>query len=250
MEKTTRSHLLGRKLFCWICGKIYRIELRGRENLKAFRLHLKTGSAILGFNHLTLDDTAPLLALLLSEAGEEIREIVVPGSRKHWGNPVLGSIMRCALIIGLKVSPVVQHYEREGVYSPEHTISLDRRFVKAAHWIMATDGGLLLLAPEGHRSEDGWLQRPQKGVEFLLRLIGRENFNTRLMPIGIEPQEGFSRGINFGRKFTIHFGSPLTAGKIEELASEFRISPARVIMWEITSLLPARLTEGTRRAIK
>ncbi|MBM4402012.1 MAG: 1-acyl-sn-glycerol-3-phosphate acyltransferase [Candidatus Cloacimonetes bacterium] len=201
------------------------------------------GSVILAFNHLTLADVFVLLKVLFSEANKEIKEVIVPGSRRHWGNPVFGLVMRAGLIIGVRVIPIVQHYER-GIYFPAYTASLDRKFVKALHQVLSKKGCVILFAPEGHRSENGYLQPPQKGVEFLLKLVERKGLNTVAMPIGIEPQEGFSRGINFGRRFTIHFGRSLSPEEIGELVLELKISPAWIIMQQIAALLPARLIRG------
>ena len=232
-----------RELFCRLCGKLYRIETSGEENLEGLREHLETGSAIVCWNHICDDDLPILLIPFLSRVGKWIRRMIVPVSRWHWDlkrDPPSALMMRLAPIIGLQILPVVQHYERD-LYPPEHIFSLDRRFVKASHQVLAMPGGVILFAPEGHRSEDGRLQQPQKGVEFLLKLAGRKGFNTKLFLIGVEPKGRYTRGINIGREFAVHFGPLLTKEEINRLASELNSSLAQVVMRGIASLLPERM---------
>lgn len=226
-------------LILWLLGRIYRIECCGRENLESLKAHLEEGSAILCFNHLSFDDTIVLLAALLPGVEGKIAKMIIPFSRRHWGKPWGWFVHLTAPFLGLKVLPVVQHYEREkGIYPPEHIFSLDRRFAKAAHEVLETKGGMILLAPEGHRTETKRLQPPQKGVESLLKWVEKKGFETKVMLVGIEPPEGYSRGFNFGRRFTVHFGPLLSVEEIRKQAQESHISPGWVIMKEIAQLLP------------
>lgn len=222
---------LGR-LILWVLKRAYRVNFDGQENLEALRNHLKEGSVILAFNHISLDDTFVLGRLLLLEVGEIVERVIIPGSRKWWGRPVLGKIMRLTSHLGAEVFPVVQHYQK-GLYSPEETFSLLWQFSRKAREVLGTDGGVIFLAPEGTRSKKGRkLQSSQTGIESLLRLIHWRDFNTKIMPIGIEPQGRFNRWINPGRKFVIHFGPLLSVEEIEKSAGQ-------VIMEEIALLLPA-----------
>ena len=231
-----------RRVFSWLMRKIYTIDYDGRESLKALGNYLKEGSIILCFNHLSFDDALIMLAALFSEVGGEITKMIIPGSRRHWGK-LWGWIMRLAPLLGFKVLPVVQHYERgKGLYSPEHISSLDRRFVRAVYKILGTEGGVLLFTPEGHRTETRELQAPQKGMESLLRIVERKGFRTKIMPVGIEPPEGYSRRFNLGRRFAIHFGPLLSVEEIDKRARELHLSPGWVIMKEIAQLLPGHRT--------
>jgi len=242
MKRTV--HPLRRKLFCRFCERLYRIETSGEENLEGLRKQLKAGSAIVCWNHICDDDAVNFLTPLLSQMGKDIKRLVIPVSRRLWDlkkSPPSALVMRLAPLIDLEILPIVQHYER-ALYPPEHIFSLDRQFVKTAHQILATPGGVILIAPEGHRSEDGRLQPPQKGVEFLLKIAERENSDTKLMPVGIEPRGKYSRGfVNLGRRFAVHFGPLLTSDEVKGLALEFNTFPAQVVMRKIASLLPDRM---------
>jgi len=225
-------------LILWLLKRIYRIECCGRENLESLKAHLEEGSAILCFNHLSFDDTIVLLAALLPGVEGKIAKMIIPFSRRHWGKPWGWFVRLTAPLLGLKVLPVVQHYEREkGIYPPEHIFSLDRRFAKAAHEVLETKGGMILLAPEGHRTETKRLQPPQKGVESLLKWVEKRGFATKVIPIGITPPKGYSRQINPGKRFTIHFGPLLSSEEIREQAQTFSLSPGEAIMREITQLI-------------
>lgn len=230
-----------RGILLWLLGRVYRIKFDGKDNLKALRDHLEEGSVILVFNHLSFDDAVVLLRPLFLEAKEVIERVIVPGSRKHWGEPLFGQIMRLGPLSGIEVFPAVQHYERgaDSPYSRAHIFLLDWRFGKAAGEVLGMAGGVILFAPEGTRSKDGKIQPPQKGIGFLIRLAKRRGFRTKIMPIGIEPQEGFSRDLNFGKEFSIHFGPLLSLEEIENSVKEKQISSGEIVMEEIADLLPA-----------
>jgi 1-acyl-sn-glycerol-3-phosphate acyltransferase len=143
----------------------YRLEFRGREALPA-------GPSIVVCNHITAMDP-PVLACLLPRpvwfmTKEELFRI-------KW----LGR-----LITSLHAYPV-----RRG--KPDR-----RALVKTLH--ILRQGGIVLIFPEGHRSETGELQAPKRGVAYLARKTG-----VPIVPVGVLGPYGFRRRVTFS------MGAPL-----------------------------------------
>ena len=205
-------------LFFSLAKKIYRIKSEGSENLEKLRSHLEEegGSAIIVFNHISLDDILIIFTLVYFTAKDQIKRIGIAASRRHWRELFAGRIMRIPLFLGMEVFPVVQHYEREKI-SREETSRLDRRFLKGVLRILVSSGGLVILAPEGHRG-NGRLQNFQSGIGTLVRKTARKEFNTLVFPIGVIPEgKGKINSLaNFGKSFMVRFGPPIIPSEIEK----------------------------------
>lgn len=197
----------------------YKIKWEDRENIKLLKEHLKEGSVIIAFNHISLDDIVILLTVLYFEVGKSIKRMVVPASLRHWNEPLLGKIMRLSYCFGVEAFPIVQHYERDSVSSREIK-ELDRRFLSGAKGVLAKAGGMIIIAPEGHRGF-GQLQSFTSGIWVLARIAKKKGFNAKVMMVGIEPPEDYGRRINLFKRFEIRFGTPLSIEEIEE-KSEIR----------------------------
>lgn len=101
--------------------------------------------------------------------------------------------MRLASILGIKVMPVVQHYDKDQ-YSPDVAFASYRQFVKSSGKILAQKGGVVCIAPEGTRSEHSSLQPAQRGLGLVAR-SGSEPVGLCFAPMAIIPQGSFSRDL-------------------------------------------------------
>jgi 1-acyl-sn-glycerol-3-phosphate acyltransferase len=190
----------------------YKIKWEGRENLETLKKHLQDGSAIIVFNHISLDDTLILLIILYFELGRQIKRIFIPASLRHWKELGLGTLMRLSLLFGLEPFPILQNYERGSVL-PKGTFGRDRLFLDTALSILANPGAIILFAPEGTRAR-GKLLVFQKGIGILIKLVAKEGFNTWILPVGIEVEGGANRKINPGKKFIVRLGKLFFAEQI------------------------------------
>lgn len=216
-----------KSLLISLLRKLYKVSVAGEENLEALKQHLAAGSAIVVFNHLTMADPLLVWAVIAPFCDRQIKRALAPASRKHWGRPIVGWVMRLAPLLGLQLAPIVQHYER-GLYSQAYALKLDLQFVRLVLKTLAARGGIVLLAPEGHRSEDGGLQPARKGITFLLGLSQEKGFAAKVFPVGIIPEQGAGRGLNLGKRFVLNFGGPASPAEIMD----------RAIMEMIAGLLP------------
>lgn len=191
-----------------VVEKIYGIELspESEKKLEGVEEILTRSSLIVYFNHISLDDSVIVLYVLVKYLGEKIVDIYAPESRKHFDfsrSPINAVILRVASLLGLKLYPVVQHYDKNS-YPKNEQINLLRKFFEDTVNALNEKGNVLVIAPEGTRSKDGKLQRAQKGIEN----IGRRCNNVYFLPIGLYPRVKMSRNYNFGRKYGVVVGDP------------------------------------------
>lgn len=226
-----------RFLFCCFLRVVYRVKEERKENLKNLKEHLKSGSIIFVFNHISLDDAPILFSSLYFKIGKEISQITIPASKKHWKSFLLGKLMRLSYLFGVEAFPVVQHYERD-LYPPAEIFRLDKRFMRAAKQTLSRIGGVIVIAPEGHRGY-GKIQPFQPGIKSLMEMAKKNDCNTLVAPVGIEAGKKFSRNINFGRRFRIRFGKPIPIEEIQQ-ESEFSSIPSNELIREkVAEILPA-----------
>jgi len=251
-------------VFLILMSWLYRIRCRDRANIRKLKAHLAAqGSAIIVFNHISLDDAVVMLQPFYEEMGDQIDVIIAPGSRRHWGNLLTGIMMRLADLINLRVIPVVQHYERNldseqsqrkqnwpgfllekvlgqrSYLRKEIILGLDRQFVRAVHKVLAERGGIVLIAPEGHRREDDKIGMFQNGIGFLLRYAKNKDRKTVVVLVGIIPGEGCNRGLNLFRDFEVRVNNPLTIADIEKEANLRHLDPVELIRVKTEELVQA-----------
>ncbi len=81
----------------------------------------------------------------------------------------------------------------------------DRRALRMTQAIVA-HGGIVIMFPEGHRTETGELQDPRRGVAFVARVAG-----VPVVPVGV------AGPYRLGRPVALAFGPPLTMEPGESL---------------------------------
>jgi len=224
----------------------YRIKWESRENLEVFKRHLQDGSAIIVFNHISLDDTLILLIILYFELGTQIKRIFIPASLRHWKELGLGTLMRLSLLFGLEPFPILQNYERGSVL-PKGTFERDRLLLDTALSVLAKPGAIILFAPEGTRAS-GKLLVFQRGIGILTKLVARGGSNTWILPVGIEIKGRVSREINPGKKFIVHFGRLFSVAQIvaqiNEDSKAQKTSLPVIIQARVAELLPPEYTRA------
>ncbi len=216
----------------------YRVGPDEKENLALLRDYLQRHSAIVYFNHLFLGDGPLVITFLLNNLGDSIRIISGAESRKHYDfrrDPVNASILRLAYPLGIRLFPVVQHYDRDS-YSYGERVRWLRKFVKGAKEILSQPGGIIVIAPEGTRSPDGALQKAQSGLAHLDKYGDSPYF----FPVALIPKDEFERGISPGSNFELRTARPFLA---EEILPEIPegLSLADGMMLRLARLLPEEM---------
>jgi len=185
---------------------LIRVKVAGLENVPP------EGPLIIMINHINFLD-GPIVLATIS------RDVVAMGKAELFRNPILGPL---AWLYG--VFPV-----RRG--------EADRSALQRAHRVL-TEGGAMLLSPEGHRSGHGRLQMAKKGIAFIALRA-----NTVILPVAVSGIEGFWHNIARLR----HTDAQVTIGQPFRFVSKGEYTgrqPLREMtteaMYLLASLLPPR----------
>lgn len=221
----------------------YRIELSQEDRLHIFALqeHLDAGSsAVVIFNHTCLDDPFILLARMYGLIGNSIRDIGMPVAMKH-ADP--NRYSRDAAVVrfiqselGIKLVPVVQPEDKS--FYPEEVERLQWiKFGRMAVKMLRKPGGVVILAPEGTRSEDGKVNQVEPGIEH----FGNYGPLVQFLPVGIIPFGKMDRELNIGSRFALRFAEPFKVSEIrqEDIPEGLRLADA--MMLRVTELLPPEM---------
>jgi len=226
----------------WILGSLrkllYKVGVEGRDNLSSLADHLRSGVAIVYFNHVFLADAPIVVSLLLEELQDRLRVIAAPSSRWHYDvrrSPAHAVILRIGRALGVHLFPVVQHYDRASYTSQEH-FRLMKELIGGTKKLLSQPGTVVLIAPEGTRAAHSALQEAQMGIVHL----ARHNPDVWLMPVGVVPQEAISRGLNFGIQLQLRFGNTFQLSR-DMLTRGEQSSAARYVMHRLAELLPERM---------
>ena len=180
---------------------LLRLTVHGAENVPA------SGGLLLTMNHLGGAD--PLLVI-----GYAGRPVTVAGKVELLSWPVIGAVVRAYGMIPL----------RRG--------EADRAALKQLLTALA-EGQALLIAPEGHESLSGALEKAREGAAFLA-----QQADVAILPVGIT-----GTGWNVVLPAWRHFRRPcvtLTFGRQYRLPAGLRRpAAAGFIMRQIAALLPA-----------
>jgi len=151
------------------------------------------------------------------------RQIIAPVSASHTvaqkrhlkfserkENWFLNTLNKIAKSTGVKTLPIVQATEGDS-FKEEAQKGYFNFFEELKK--LSSDGGVgCIVSPEGHRSEDGKLQKGEKGIQLMAKILQP----TIIIPLGIyfeaeEKDDIFIRkykrsGLNFGKKVNINIG--------------------------------------------
>lgn len=212
----------------WLVERFWQIEIEGEENLEKARKHLRKGSLMVIFNHSFSGDGFCGSAVCLRAFRGDLKHWAVPAARKHldlnrafknfvfqeeMSRSEAGKLIRDILVIRsitnllkVEVMSIVQSHDQE-YYGEEVASRSWRKMFRQARQILPQPGTMLLHSPEGHRSEDGNLQRAKAG---LIHLLIKGGENCLCLPMGISVNERSSPGLNFGAQVKVRVGEPFT----------------------------------------
>lgn len=233
--RNERSQFL-QGLFVAATERIYGLESQDRseQNLSLVNDHLKEGSVVVYFNHVSLVDPPALIAYLFGHL-DNMQNIIVPTSRRHHDikqKPYFdGLAIQMATLINVEVLPVVQRKDYH-LYSANEQVRLARKFLSRSKEVLGKPGGVLVIAPEGTRSQSGQLQKAESGFEKFGR-YGR----VKYVPVGLIPDGKFNRDLWIGG-LRFNIGEPFD---IEESPTLGGLNPEDAAMVKLAYLLPENM---------
>jgi 1-acyl-sn-glycerol-3-phosphate acyltransferase len=198
------------------------------------------------FNHISFPDPVFAFWLYLKYIDpENRRQIILPASHWHTNflhNPAFATAFKLGkLVLGYKGIRIVQAYQLEQPetyhYTPADATNTYKNLLKAIG--ENPQNTTLIISPEGHRSEDGTLQKGEVGITNLVRKLTP----CVLVPLGIVYGDGgFDRnGLNFGASVNLRPGQPF-------LWEDNRQKPTlEQIMIPLASVLPPKMQGGWRQ---
>ena len=138
---------------------VFRLQIAGVENVPS------RGPVIMMFNHTNFSDVA-ILSVVMP------RKPVGLAKEELWRNLLLGAVMRLYGAIPVRRGEV------------------DRQALRSSQELLAEGKHVLMVAPEGHRSGDGRLQRAQDGIAYLA-----VRSDAVVVPVAVTGLEHFWRSI-------------------------------------------------------
>ncbi|HVH30447.1 MAG TPA: lysophospholipid acyltransferase family protein [bacterium] len=170
------------KTFVWVIGKLaFRLRIEGREH------EPPQGPFIVAANHASALDP-PLVGTSLHHRASYM------GKQELFTVPILGPLLR-----SIGVFPV-----RRG--------EADHRAIRTSLDVLMS-GGVLVMFPEGTRSADGRLQKPEPGAALIALRTG-----VPVLPMAvIGSYRILPKGTRWPRfqQITIRMGSPLTVPRVD-----------------------------------
>lgn len=234
--RSERDHLL-QDLIVTAFERLYGLESlnQSEENLSKVNDHLEVGSAVFYFNHISLIDPPMLIAYLLDHL-DNMRNLAVPTSRRHQDirrKPHLDSLaIHMVQFVNVEVLPIVQRSIKDNDPYFDERGPLLRNYIRRSREILGEPGGVMLVAPEGTRSENGKLQKAESGFEKL----GRYG-QVKYVPVAVIPGGEFKRNLWIGN-LGFNVGEPFD---ITESLSQDGLSPKDTAMARLANLLPKNM---------
>jgi 1-acyl-sn-glycerol-3-phosphate acyltransferase len=170
----------------------------------------RTGPVILAMNHIHWADI-PFSALRVPRVTHFMAKAEL------FGKPVLGAFMRGAGAFSVR--------RGEG----------DREAIRTAERLLS-EGDVVAIFPEGHRSDNGALIRAHPGAGYVALRSG-----VPIVPVGISGTRQLFKGLHYGPfrpTVTIHYGKPFTLGSGGKVSKEALGPATEEIMRHIAALLP------------
>jgi len=175
----------------------YEITAENPQNLNILR-ERPDDPAVIYFNHATKDDPFLIADVLHKFAPDRLANVIVPVSHHHLQIknapdyaltvPILGRGLA-----GFNMPPVVQGYRRRSDFVPdgleEAAFKMNLHLARTLRAILPT-GPLLVISPEGHRSDSRFLHPAEGGIaemaRMMVRLIHQGKIqNAHFIPLGL-----------------------------------------------------------------
>lgn len=214
----------------------YRIEVEDNQNILSSLEQQNHLPLLIYFNHVALDDPLVIFHLLHRHLPE--RNYILPVSETYLKKeakklPIYNIGVNVGKLLGFTMPPIIQPYRlRDKKLSEEdknaltdRSLHLSREFIELVNSEMKFQKHpVIIIAPEGHRSEDGSLQPSERGlghiVKYMLKQQKAENIlNGLVLPIGLQYEENFTRDRNWNPlkrpKVRVAIGSLMTLEEIK-----------------------------------
>ncbi len=239
----------------------YELTTINPENLDILNQRPKN-PAVIYFNHAAQDDALVTVSFLHNHAPERLKKVVMPVSQHHLQFKNFASYSLLVRLgkgsAGFLMPDVVQSYRRRGENlgndAREKALALDLRLAHILKESLA-DGYLIIISPEGHRSDTGSLYPGEGGVGVIARLmqsLGKkgEIENGYFIPLGLIFQAGRQLGRYYNPivkpSLTISVGSPIDyetvlkqSGKKHEVKGA--VAASHFLMERLAGLLPEHM---------
>lgn len=250
----------------------YHIKVKDNQNILGSLEQQNNLPLLIYFNHVALDDPLVILNLLHHHLPE--RNYILPVSEtyleKEAGKlPIYNEAVNVIKLLGFTVPHIIQSYrlrdeklsEKDRIALTERSSLLSGKFIKLVNSEMESQKHpVIIIAPEGHRSEDGSLQPSESGlggiVKCMLKQQEAENiFNGLVLPIGLQYEENFTQNINWNPlrqpKVIVAIGNLMTLEEIKDgslgLAwrRNLKVADSRLythfLMLKLSELLPRNM---------
>jgi len=214
----------------------YRIEVEDNQNILCSLKQQNHLPLLIYFNHIALDDPLVIFHLLHRHLPE--RNYILPVSETYLKKeakklPIYNIGVNVGKLLGFTMPPIIQPYRlRDKKLSEEdknaltdRSLHLSREFIELVNSEMKFQKHpVIIIAPEGHRSEDGSLQPSESClghiVKYMLKQQKAENIlNGLVLPIGLQYEENFTRDRNWNPlkrpKVRVAIGSLMTLEEIK-----------------------------------
>lgn len=218
-------------LFVEATEKLYGLESLNdsEENLSIVNDHLKKGSAVVYFNHVSMIDPPTLIAYLYEHL-DNMRTVAASTSRRHQDikqKPLDSLALSMAPLVNVEVLPIVQRKDYD-LY-PDERWDLVKRYLGRSQEILGKPGGVMIIAPEGTRSQGGQLLKAESGFEKF------GNYGqVKYVPVAVIPKGKFNRGLWIGN-MSFNVGEPFD---INDPFTPDSLRPVDAAMVKLANLLP------------
>jgi hypothetical protein len=166
----------GLEIFDKVASLGYNIEIKSRQNLRIIREN-PSDPCVFYYNHATMDDPFLLVDLLQKEAPNRLKNVVIPVSEYYTqfkNHPSYALAVRLGRMEGFVMPEVVQSYRTRGLEENTELVgkvnNLNIQFTRILKEKL-TDGYCVMIAPEGHRSEERSLLPAESGVGLMVTIM-------------------------------------------------------------------------------
>jgi len=195
--------------------KLYQLTLGNQPEIDEVKNFLNLdppkNNLLLYFNHISYPD--PVFVYWFYQKYLDpglLRQTILPASFFHTQfthNPAFAGFFKLGkLIYGYEDVRLVQSYMVGKKYSKEEATKSYRTLVERIKTSKEQKPTTLIIAPEGHRADDGLsLQRGDEGIVKLARMMAP----VLVLPVGINyPQRRYQRSaLNFGQAVNLNLGA-------------------------------------------
>lgn len=213
--------------------------------------------SVIYFNHSAQDDPLITVTFLQKYIPKRLQNVVMPISSHHLqfkNFPAYSLLVGFGKnYLGFSMPDVVQSYRRRGTSKQDTSETALARDLRFAHILKASmaEGCIVLISPEGHRSESGTLLPAEGGVGAIARLMkglkdkGKIK-NGYFIPMGLIFENHKHTKLNYNPikppSLTISIGTSMSIEMVLEESAKIQpfgsIATSHFLMEKLAALLP------------